>query len=517
MSESGIEMAMSRKEREEKEKADYEDRIRDPVAGSIGDLGPWQIWICVVIFMMKFPVGWHQLATVFLAPPTSFECAVPNNLTDKCSDECTQLSYDRSIFKETIVTEWNLVCGKRYLASLVQTLFMFGILVGNIIFGIWSDKVGRRPPLVFSVLMQLFCGVLDAFVPWFWVFCTFRFLLGVATGGSMVTSFVLVMEITGTKKREIMSILYQIPFNLGHMTLPLFAYFLRDWRWYQFAISIISVIFISYYWLIPESPRWLMSAGQLENATKVLEKAAIANNRPIHNIRTDLDEWSRRKAVSKEVKKGTFLDLFRYPNLRMKTICITINWFVCGLTYFGVSQYVGELSGDIFTNVAIAGTLGIPGTLISIATGKYLGRKRSLMVSNTLAGCCMLAIAFVPPSNAFLKVGLASIGVFGMAVSFPIVYLYGGEMFPTVVRNAGMGFASMLARIGSMSAPFVSQTASIAHWIPPVIFGVVPLIGTILVIFLPETKGAPLPETIEDGENFGKKTPKASVNDDLKK
>ena len=88
---------------------------------------------------MKFPVGWHQLATVFLAPPVEFECSQPNG-TDKCSSECTEIKYDRSIFQETIITEWNLICDRKYLANLSQTIFRFGILVGNVLFGIWSDK-----------------------------------------------------------------------------------------------------------------------------------------------------------------------------------------------------------------------------------------------------------------------------------------------------------------------------------------------------------------------------------------
>jgi MFS family permease len=74
--------------------------------------------------------------------------------------------------------------------------------------------------LVFAVTMQLICGVATAFVPWFWAFCVLRFLTAIATGGTMVTSFVLVMEIVGSKWRELINVLYQIPFNLGHLTLP---------------------------------------------------------------------------------------------------------------------------------------------------------------------------------------------------------------------------------------------------------------------------------------------------------
>lgn len=57
-----------------------------------------------------------------------------------------------------------------------------------------------------------------------------------------------------------------------------------------------------------------------------------------------------------------------------------------------------------------------------------------------------------------------------------------------------------------MVAPFIATGLSkFGHEIPPLIFGIVPIIGAVLVLYLPETKGQQLPETIEDAENFGKK------------
>lgn len=111
-----------------------------------------------------------------------------------------------------------------------------------------------RIPLVIAVTMQLIFGVLASVATNFWLFVLCRFLTAVATGGTMVTSFVLVMELIGTSWRELVSVVYQIPFNLGHLLLPLFGYFIRDWQKFQFAISIPSIILLSYYWLIPESP-----------------------------------------------------------------------------------------------------------------------------------------------------------------------------------------------------------------------------------------------------------------------
>ena len=170
------------------------------------------------------------------------------------------------------------------------------------------------------------------------------------------------MELIGIKWRELVSVLYQIPFNLGHLTLPLFAYFIRDWQTLQFALSIPSVILISYYWLIPESPRWLFAVGRVDESVKILEKAAKINNLPVDNIRGNLETIHGAKTEQKA--KGNILDLFRSPNMRVKTICMNFNWFTCGMCFFGVSQYVGESGGNIFKNVAMSAMFTLPGKRI---------------------------------------------------------------------------------------------------------------------------------------------------------
>jgi len=62
------------------------------------------------------------------------------------------------------------------------------------------------------------------------------------------------------------------------------------------------------------------------------------------------------------------------------------------------------------------------------------------------------------------KVVLAALGILGMSIAFPTVYLYSAELFPTVVRNVGVGTSSMCARFGSMVAPYITSLASSKHF-----------------------------------------------------
>lgn len=133
-------------------------RESDPIQHAMGSFGKWHLFICLAIFLLKFPVAWHQvkhwttitreqfssndnyfqLSIIFLAPSLNFSCA--NSSIPKCSDECNAYDYDRSIFTETIKTTWNLVCEREHWANFSQMVFMSGILVGSVVFGTLSDK-----------------------------------------------------------------------------------------------------------------------------------------------------------------------------------------------------------------------------------------------------------------------------------------------------------------------------------------------------------------------------------------
>ena len=110
-----------------------------------------------------------------------------------------------------------------------------------------------------------------------------------------------------------------------------------------------------------------------------------------------------------------------------------------------------------------------------------------------LAGTTCIIAAFIDSTAAITAFTLA--GKFGASSAFAIIYLYTAELYPTVIRNTALGTASMLARIGGIAAPLL---ASLSLPTPLIIMGGSALLAGILAIFLPETLGASLPETIHE-------------------
>lgn len=101
--------------------------------------------------------------------------------------------------------------------------------------------------------------------------------------------------------------------------------------------------------------------GKLSKAEQILVKAAGRNKIPMENVKTAIETYgSNARAQNKQnEEKYNITHLFRTPNLRLKTICICINWFVCGSCFFGLAQYMGYLDGNIFVNVAVSGKFNI--------------------------------------------------------------------------------------------------------------------------------------------------------------
>uniref|UniRef100_A0A1A9VAX7 Major facilitator superfamily (MFS) profile domain-containing protein n=1 Tax=Glossina austeni TaxID=7395 RepID=A0A1A9VAX7_GLOAU len=475
----------------------------DPIIIHLGDMGRYQLLYCLLIFLAKFPSGWVTMSHMLLSAKGEYYCEDGKDV-DPCTEKCKSATFNRTVFTETINMSFDLTCGRFWLSSLSQFLVMGGIMTGAMIFGVLSDKYGRRIIFIIECVVQLVFGVIAAFSLNYPMYALFRYLHATATGGQMTTSFVLIMEIIGPKYRETMNILYQIPFNLGHATLPLFSYFLRDWHYFYLSFSSFSIVYLIYICVIFESPRWLFATGRLEKSIPIVEKIARRNGRRqenIEQIRPQMEEAYQQLISSDTKKKSSILDLFRTPNLRRNTLIMLYEWFNVCVVYYGSAQFISTLSGDIFLNIFISGILGVPGTIACVFMTRYLGRRPTMIISNGISTCGFLVIACITILNPTTVVVFAIIGLFGASITFPNAYLYAGEIFPTLVRTTGLGLCSCIGRSGSMIAPFVtSDLALYSPIIPPTVYAACAGVGFVLTFFLPETKGRIVPETIEDGE-----------------
>lgn len=97
----------------------------------------------------------------------------------------------------------------------------------------------------------------------------------------------------------------------------------------------------------------------------------------------------------------------------------------------------------------------------------------------------------------YLATILVMMGKFGVTAAFSMVYVYTAELYPTVVRNMGVGVSSMASRLGSILSPYFVYLGAYDRFLPYILMGSLTILTAILTLFLPESFGVPLPDTID--------------------
>lgn len=123
-----------------------------------------------------------------------------------------------------------------------------------------------------------------AMAPNYITILVFRTILGFSSKGGWMASYVLLTEIVGVEYRRMVGIVYQMFFSCGLLILPLLAYFITDWRWLQVAITAPQILFLSYFWFVPESPRWLISQKNSSKALEITKAIAKENKRTLKSF-----------------------------------------------------------------------------------------------------------------------------------------------------------------------------------------------------------------------------------------
>lgn len=227
------------------------------------------------------------------------------------------------------------------------------------------------------------------------------------------------------------------------------------------------------------------------------------NNRPTENIVAIIEKIEENSLNEDKQKHGSYLDLFKTTRLRIYTIVMALVWFCCGHTFFGINQYIGRLQGNFYFNVMLSGIFLLPGVVLNILSCLYLQRKVGVIASFLIAAISLTVFIFIPSNAYTTSLVFAVFGQMGAYMAFIQIYLYTSEVFPTVVRNSAMGFASMSARVGGFAAPFVVNVG--VEWASITVFSTVALIAGFLCFLLPNTKDTVLLNTIQQTEQSERK------------
>uniref|UniRef100_A0A8C6N8D3 Uncharacterized protein n=1 Tax=Melopsittacus undulatus TaxID=13146 RepID=A0A8C6N8D3_MELUD len=414
------------------------------------------------------------------------------NTTEKCSNGWVYPSAQAP----SLLTEFDLVCDRKDLNDISQSIYMLGMFLGSIIFGPLSDRIGRRPVFLICLLIHGLIGVGIAFVPHFYVYMAFRCVVGAAEAGILIIALAtscFQKEWVGVSYRSKAVLITHCCFAIGQMILAGLAYGIRNWRLLQIAGTAPVFALFFYIWVLPESARWLVIKGRIEEAKKLLQKAAAINKR---TLPPELLEQV-------PAGPGSTLDLFRKKHLRKVTLIMTCTWFADSLVYYGLSLNVSGFGLNVYLTQLAFGGVELPARISCIFLLQWFGRKKTQAAVLLLSGLMCLVITGIPEDQPVVTTVLAIIGKFTSTASFSTSYVYSAELFPTVVRQTGLGLCSMLARLAGIMAPLLLLLEQYHRAIPMAVFGSVTVVVGLLCFLLPETRGTDLADDTKLGDIKG--------------
>jgi len=376
-----------------------------------------------------------------------------------------------------------------------------GQLAGGIFFGWLAERIGRVATIRYTIAIY---AVLSLFCAASWSYASlvvFRALQGLGLGGEVPVAATYINELAKTKSRGRFFLLYEQAYSAGRLVAALLGVWLVThvgWR-YLFLMGGLPAILVFFLrrWL-PESPRWLVSRGRVEEAQEVLsgiESPAVARPR---EARAPEPAGPRQKA-----DRPDWRELFR-ADYRTRTWTTWVIWFAAFLLLNGFANWVPTLYvtiyhldlGTALRYGLISSVGGFAGCIAVALLIEWVGRRLWFVLAFALAGLACVSLSSLVAPSAHQVLVLATITAFFVNSIAMVVFLHTPEIYPTRMRALATSVASAWLRVASIVAPlFIGFT--LGHASLPVVFlafGLTAWLAALVATLTVETRGRALEE-----------------------
>ncbi|WOX07023.1 MFS transporter [Microbulbifer pacificus] len=391
-----------------------------------------------------------------------------------------------------IAMEWSI---NRAELGIVLAAELFGMAVGSILLGRLADRHGRRPTIVFCLLIMTLGMYAASLVGSVGYLLVVRFITGLGIGGMLASTNAMAAEFSNRRYRNLAVIFMASGYPLGAVvggslsTLLLQFY---DWRAIFVFGSIVTGVFLLLTWLfLPESVQFL-AARRPANA---LEKINRTLSRMGHKAIVQLE------AISADAERPTFHKLFS-PDFRTPVFLMIVAYFMLIMTFYFILKWIPKIVVDMGYEATAAGGVLVWAN-IGGATGAFLLGIIASRVPLRQLLIAVLLISFVMVSAfGHGQTGLSELALMAAATGFftnaSVVGFYAlmANTFPADIRASGTGVVIGLGRGGAALGPVIAGFLFNADFDLPtvsIVMGTGALVAALaLLILKPTTKQNPV-------------------------
>ncbi|WKY04228.1 hypothetical protein Q1695_005309 [Nippostrongylus brasiliensis] len=408
----------------------------DEILTEIGLLNPHSIFMILSMAFLWFLSAMPTMSPAYMSPPTS-----------ACGENCTF---------QTVQKEFDLQQSLFDPGEMTSSVYFLGNLMLGQMYCMAADRMGRRPVLVWSLIVSGIAGVVSAFSPTFYLMLLGRFVQGSFFNSITMVNWVMCCESIAFKGHSYASVLFGIFWVAGYCVVTPIALLLPSWRAVQFVTSIPTLLFgVVMLVLLPESFGFLVTKKKLYEAEAWIRRSHRWGGRRIEcDVQKTIENETARVSDEKSLRESLY-HVFHDSTLLLYMGIQTVLWVVDFMVYNALSLTSTDvIKGDANTSFVFSGLVELPCYFLMPIALDRLGRRPTVVLSHLLSAAALSFMCFLNAEDdptTYLIVWL--IAKFGMASAFMCCFVYGSEIFPVQYRNICLGFCATLSNVGAMLSP----------------------------------------------------------------
>lgn len=245
--------------------------------------------------------------------------------------------------------------------------------------------------------------------------------------------------------------------------------------------------------------------GEIDKAMEILENVIRTNKRRVAPWIMDLFRRCCLQFYKEEMhgREFTVFSIFRYRHMASYMILMIVVWMAMSLVYDGYVRAASVLDAEnVFVYFTIACATELPGYILVIFTLDRFGRRWCSFAFTLLSGIFSLVAAYIGDETHMRYLALG--GRFFSSICYNIGLQWAAEILPTVVRAQGVSFIHTMGFVAMIMSPPVVYLSQLSISLMLTVLGVLGIVGGVLALFLPETINHELPQTLSEGNVFGK-------------